>query len=203
MLKVDRFKVMFNRLKFRIRTFPTWLLWKYFKFNSWHVYGSTQPKYQGECIRILNELGNRSTIVEIGCGLGSILKSVDYQNRYGLDIEENVISAAKFLDRRDKINFVTGSFKEARKFQNIDVLLAVNWVHNLDPLELISELSYFTERKILVLTEGVEHYAFYHDESLFASHFKILKEVFVSEGKRHLFLLTSPQRDDRDGIKQG
>jgi hypothetical protein len=193
MFKADRFKVMFNTLKFRIRTFPIWLLSKYFKFNSWHVYGSTQPKYQGECIRILNELGNRFTIVEIGCGLGSILKSVNYQNKYGLDIEENVISAARFIDRRGKIDFVTGSFEEARKIQDIDVLLAVNWVHNLDPRELISELSYFTERKTLVLTEGVENYAFYHDESLFASHFKILKEVFVSEGKRHLFLLASRQ----------
>jgi hypothetical protein len=191
MFKAYRFTVLLNSLKFRIKTFPTWLLWKKFKFSKWHIYGSTKPKYQSECIRILNELDNRSTIVEIGCGLGSILKSVDYQRKYGFDVEENVISAANFINRSDQINFIIGSFEEAKKIKDIDVLLAVNWVHNLDPMSLIVELSYFTQRKTLVLTEGVEEYTFFHDKTLFASHFKILKEIFVSEGNRHLFLLTS------------
>jgi len=187
---------MFNALKFKIKTFPTWLLWKKFKFDSWHIYGSTQPKYQGEVIRMLNELDYRFKIVEIGCGLGSILKSVDYLEKFGLDLDQNVISAAKFINRRSQISFMTGSFEDAKKYIDIDVLLAVNWVHNLDPAQLLFELSYFSKRGVLVLTEGVEDYRFYHDRVFFDSHFKILKEVFVPEGKRHLFLLAPLVRED-------
>jgi 2-polyprenyl-3-methyl-5-hydroxy-6-metoxy-1,4-benzoquinol methylase len=196
MFETYRIATLLNKLKFRIKTFPTWVLWKNFKFDKWHIYGSTQPKYQGEVIRMLNELDFRFKIVEIGCGLGSILKSIDYVEKFGLDLDRNVISAAKFINRRSQINFVTGSFDDAKKYIDIDVLLAVNWVHNLDPAQLLFELSYFSQRGALVLTEGVEDYRFYHDRIFFASHFIILKEVFVPEGKRHLFLLAPLVRED-------
>jgi hypothetical protein len=73
-------------------------------------------------------------VVELGCGLGDILSRIEAPIRVGYDIDSGVIRAARFLHGRH-VTFVEGdaaSFREERP----DVLILVNWLHNVSPADL-------------------------------------------------------------------
>lgn len=113
------------------------------------------------------------------------MRKSNYKNRIGFDSDLNVVRAAKVFNIGKDIEFEYGSFSEARSIKDIDVLVAINWVHNLNSDLLIKELLSFP--KILIITEGVSNYKYFHSEEVFSSDFKILSKRVV--GQRHIFLI--------------
>ncbi len=174
-----------NFFQFHVATVHIYALQKIFHFDKWHIYGSSRPDYVKVVARILNNLDLNGTVVEVGCGLGNILRLSKFQRKVGLDIEANVIRAAKLVNLGKSIQFQIGSFREARNFKNIDVLVAINWVHNIDSESLIGEFLRFP--RMLILTEGVENYKYFHSRDIFISEFIVISEVTVDS--RHIFLL--------------
>jgi hypothetical protein len=79
---------------------------------------------------IINGL-NPKMVVEVGCGLGGILSRVRAHYRWGLDIDSAAIAAARFIHGRSA-RFLIGSFEQLPDGE-IDVLLAVNWLHDFPP----------------------------------------------------------------------
>ena len=111
-------------------------------FDNWHVSGNISCRtYKYQVLELVNFVKPNSA-VEIGCGLGDLICNIDAPNKIGIDIDKNVIKAAKFL-RGSKCSFITGSFDEAKELQ-ADLLLMVNWIHELDTVTLeniLNELS--------------------------------------------------------------
>ena len=52
-------------IMFKVRTFPIRLAQYYFRFDRWHVYGSSQPKYVRVVSECVNQLGTNLKIVEV------------------------------------------------------------------------------------------------------------------------------------------
>ena len=174
-----------NFLKFHIATGHIYALQKVIKFDKWHIYGSSNPEYVKVATTILNSLSFNGTVVEVGCGLGNILTSCKFEKRMGFDTDANVIRAAKLINLGKNIQFEVGSFEEALNCRNIDVLVTINWVHNIKPESLIEE--YLRFPRILILTEGVENYTYFHNREIFESKFLIISETITES--RHIFLL--------------
>ena len=68
------------------------LLWKYFKFEKWHLSLLSQRIYAQDIIKFSNTNKQNST-VEIGAGVGDIIRNINSPNKLCLDINENVLNA--------------------------------------------------------------------------------------------------------------
>jgi hypothetical protein len=164
-----------------------------FGFDKWHVYGSHVPEYVETVSSLANSLENKKVCIEVGCGLGNILRRVEYVEKFGMDTDPGVIKALKFLKKSGvvrisgNIEVKEGSFEEIPKNLEIDLLIAINWVHNLKFDELVKKFNSVDSKYII--TEGVEGYSNFHSKELFIKHFNVLKEEIV--GPRHIFLLSS------------
>ncbi len=79
------------------------------------------------------------SIVEIGCGLGDIIGSIDAAGimKKGIDINyRNVIAARLLYFFKRKICFVHGGLENANLDADIHMLIMVNFLHNIHPCEV-------------------------------------------------------------------
>ncbi len=125
-----------------------------FGFDHWHVSPLTERPYAQDIITYCNARSKRAVIVEIGCGLGDIIRNVDYQRRFGYDVDSRVLKAARFMTRRKRrqTEYATFSFPESTLEKRADVIILVNWIHHIEPSVLKEQLSeYFSNN---LLTDG-------------------------------------------------
>lgn len=97
-----------------------------YHFDPWHLSPYEWKEYAQACVRYLNTQ-NCKTVVDIGCGLGEILRQIKADKKIGLDLQEEVIMAARELNG-GKIDFLAGSFGELTEHP-IDYLITLNFMH--------------------------------------------------------------------------
>lgn len=105
-----------------------------FGFERWHARSpdSSRP-YRRQLAALVSGLAPAS-VVDVGCGLGGIISRVMAERRHGYDPDPAVIRAARFLHGRS-VQFTVGGFEDVSD-GSIDVLIAVNWMHEF-PAEQI------------------------------------------------------------------
>jgi SAM-dependent methyltransferase len=144
-----------------------------YNFDKWHTAPLLSKRYARDIISYCNRQIQRNGFVEIGCGLGDIIRNVRYKQRDGYDIEQNVLNAAKFLAWlfcQKNISFHIFAFpKDKIISRKCDCIVLVNWIHNIQPSILKENLEkYFTEHLInngFIIIDIVqsEEYQFNHD----------------------------------------
>jgi 2-polyprenyl-3-methyl-5-hydroxy-6-metoxy-1,4-benzoquinol methylase len=122
---------------------PRRLLRFYFGFDKWHISPLASRKYARGIIDYLNQAPkqNQLACLEIGCGLGDILRRVHFSKKYGLDVDRKVLNALRFVNRItfSKNLFVKqASFPEEKVTGAYDAIILVNWIHHL-PSNLLKE----------------------------------------------------------------
>ena len=105
-----------------------------FGFNRWHASAVINSRpYKLQTVAIVNELKPES-VVEIGCGLGEILKRIEAKNKIGIDSDPGVLKAARLIDRTGS-KYIESDFFNVKKvhipFESTDILLMINWSHEL------------------------------------------------------------------------
>lgn len=123
------------------------VLMRKFSFDPWHASAPfcCRP-YKQKVVRELHSLGSNG-VVEIGCGLGEIgqkLQKFGSLPYLGIDCEEQVILAARYLSRKDRfLDFEIGSFERLKDLASgkFDVLLLLNWPHLIEARELVELIS--------------------------------------------------------------
>lgn len=131
-------------------------LQKIIGFDKWHLSSLNQRPYAVSTINRINEMiqnGEISsgTVLEIGCGLGDIVSSIQWRDRRGYDIDRRAILAAKIL--HPGTVFKAGSFHEIRG-QRISVLIALNFLHQMneeDCFQYFEELFHCNEVGLIVV----------------------------------------------------
>jgi SAM-dependent methyltransferase len=112
------------------------LLQRVYGFDRWHV-GHADEAYVGDIVRYLNAWpeSRRGDVLEIGCGLGDILKRLRFTNRVGLDHDAQVVAAAALLARfrRGRApRFAASEFPGDPINGRYDAIVMVNWIHQID-----------------------------------------------------------------------
>jgi hypothetical protein len=162
--KMDsRTRILFSKLKRHA-------LRMFYSFDRWHVSPIEERPYAKDIIAFCNLFSQKESFVEIGCGLGDIIRNVNFQKRIGFDIDEKVLKAARFLARNEKgIFFHKFSFPESPLTEQMNVLVIVNWIHHIEPSLLKRKMhAYFnqnlTNEGILIMdTVQDKAYKFNHD----------------------------------------
>ncbi|MFA5746034.1 MAG: DUF2334 domain-containing protein [archaeon] len=104
-----------------------------YKFNKWHINPIELRPYALDCVKEVNKIISKeklTSVYEIGCGLGEILNKIKAKIRVGYDIEPEVLIAG--AQKFKKIIFNYGSFNDIKN-KNIDVLITVNFIHEIKP----------------------------------------------------------------------
>lgn len=101
------------------------LIQKY-KFDSWHLSPYQWREYVQKTARYINIHG-AGVVVDIGCGLGGLLRHTKAPVRIGIDLHEEVINAAKELGDA-KIIYRVGSFGEIGE-SLVDYLITLGFTH--------------------------------------------------------------------------
>jgi SAM-dependent methyltransferase len=113
------------------------LLQRMYGFDRWHVGHAGEP-YAQDIVRTLNAwpASRRQFVVEIGCGLGDILRRLQFASRVGLDRDEGALRAAAFLARFQRgaaPRFERFAFPRTPLTGVYNAIVMVNWIHLVDP----------------------------------------------------------------------
>lgn len=148
------------------------MLRKFYRFDRWHIFTLTERHYAKDIITYCNTKNDKNAFCEIGCGLGDIIRNVQYKDKYGYDSDPKVLKAAAMLNRitfKKKIHFSVFHFPESPLTGKFDVIVLVNWIHHIKPDVLKYKLEeYFrsnlnTFGSILIDTVQDKEYEFNHN----------------------------------------
>lgn len=118
-----------------------YFLYKVFDFGKWHIIPYEDKEYAQDIVKELNRylknVKGDGYIVEVGCGLGDIIKRIDCNKKIGYDISDNVLKAAKFICK-DMV-YEVGSFDTVCQ-KHIKCLIMVNFIHGINPDVLKSNI---------------------------------------------------------------
>lgn len=103
-------------------------LQKKYQFESWHLSPYELREYAQKTAEYVSSK-QADLVVDIGCGLGEIIRHIQAKRRIGIDIQQEVVLAAKFLDKTKEIEFRKGSGSELGSHQVIDYLITLGFMH--------------------------------------------------------------------------
>jgi len=179
------------------------LLQSVFKFDNWHIYTLTEKKYARDIIAYCNSRSVRNIFAEIGCGLGDIVRHVQYKQRFGLDADEKSLKAARFLGlvaAGDKIHFSLFTFPDSPLPGKYDVIVLVNWIHHIDPVVLKSSIRFYFENAlnpggdIIIDTVQDPEYKFYHDILILTEGLaSVVRKLGSYEREREVWLINKSE----------
>lgn len=119
---------------------PKRLFNAFFGLSGFHNIPFSSKAYCVDIVIWLNARTGRHNVVEIGCGLGDIIRRLEYNVKCGLDKKDSVLRALRFLKH---LHFWVGGNRSMylgvhdvnihRLHGTWDVIILVNWVHNLEP----------------------------------------------------------------------
>lgn len=130
-------------------------LQRIYSFDDWHLEPINFKPYAEEIVLATERYVNRKeiqSVVEVGCGLGDIISNIKTApskkcQKIGIDMESNVIKAAKLL--HPSITFQQGSFNSCVNRDRV-CLIMINFIHMIPKEELKEEI------RSLLLTNRVE-----------------------------------------------
>lgn len=100
---------------------------KIYGFETWHLSPYEWREYLQKTASYIN-MHNAKKVVDIGCGLGDLLRHINADIKIGIDIHEEVITAARALN--DKvITYRVGSFNDITGEKDIDYMITLNFTH--------------------------------------------------------------------------
>lgn len=172
-----------------------------FKFDKWHINTLAERSYANDIIKYVNSRkdGLKESIVEIGCGLGDIIRNVEYKKRVGCDMDANVLRAATFLSKlylNGTVSFEVFEFPNSTLNGKHDVLILVNWIHHIAPEVLRTKLEeYFTNHlntngELIIDTVHNKGYKYNHSIDFLVANLNCeLVEVNAYEIGRKIFAI--------------
>lgn len=143
-------KQKLNSAYYRIARLPRFVLAGMFGLEKWHTNHPAEKKYPVDISKFLNNTNeiNRGSVVEIGCGIGDIIRFIHYKNRIGYDQARKTIDACRFINKItfNDITYGVFDFPETELQGRYDAIIMVNWIHCIQPDLLKKYIArYFTD----------------------------------------------------------
>lgn len=102
-------------------------LQKKYQFDPWHVSPYELRRYLQAVAEYIRQR-NPAVVVDIGCGLGELLRHINAGVKVGYDVCGDALEVARLLSDGD-IEYHLGSFDEVTMEQPIDYLVTLGFMH--------------------------------------------------------------------------
>lgn len=100
-----------------------------YQFDPWHISPYELRGYIQAVAGYMNRDGKKPpVVVDVGCGLGELLRHTGAGTKIGYDVCENTLRAARKLSRGD-IEYRLGSFHEVAVDRPVDYLVTLGFMH--------------------------------------------------------------------------
>jgi 2-polyprenyl-3-methyl-5-hydroxy-6-metoxy-1,4-benzoquinol methylase len=163
-----------NKISYKFKYFLRYLLKLYFDFDKWHIAPISGKIYIQRTILFLNSISitDRQKFCDIGCGLGDLIRNVNYKLKHGFDSDKNVLNAARFLNffQKNKISYNIFIFPDNNLLEvNYNVISLINWIHHISPeilknnIEKYFNINLTPNGLIIIDTVSDPNYKFNHD----------------------------------------
>lgn len=135
-----------NRINFKkinliisiIFNYRTYLV-LFYRLGWWHINSFSDSPYAADVVAHLNRSVIRNSVLDIGCGLCSILRRINYREKKAFDRKQNILKAAALISRfhniGNEISFERFDLKTDRVTGKFDAVIMINYVHNINPDE--------------------------------------------------------------------
>lgn len=144
-----------------------------FGFDIWHVQKLSDRQYVQDIVNYVNQKhGNKKDIVEVGAGLGDIIRNIKIKNKLILDYDFKVLKACRFLSyfrnlKAKKTNFKVFDITKNSLQNKYDVIIIVNFIHEISPEILNPKLlkiwkTNLNNNGVLILDSARSHHHKYH-----------------------------------------
>lgn len=101
-----------------------------YDLDPWHKSPYELRRYAQIAAESVNELEGKC-VVEVGCGLGEILRHINAPKKYGYDLDSRVIEAVKVITSKEKnIQYFAGGLQDVN-VSDANVLLTIGWMHGM------------------------------------------------------------------------
>ncbi len=191
------------------RALDRYLLYWVFRFDRWHLGHAGEP-YARRIVEFLNAwpAAERRALLEVGCGLGDILRGARFQVRVGLDRDPRVLAAARLLALargRFGLRFRTAEFPALSVSGRYNAIVLVNWIHQIPPHPLADGLRALYTRHLepggalIVDTVRDPGYTYNHDIAALAPPGSSIEHVGRFARGRDIWALRKPRGDVTQG----
>ena len=102
-------------------------LQKVYHFDPWHISPYELRRYLQAVAEYMNGKAP-AVVVDVGCGLGELLRHTKAKVKIGYDVCEDTLGAARALSRGD-IEYRLGSFDEMAVDRPVDYLVTLGFMH--------------------------------------------------------------------------
>ncbi len=123
---------------------------------------NSYPYLSKTLLKIVNKINNKKTLLDVGCGNGSLTKILSklFKNTYAIDNSESAIYYAK-KQKVNNIQFELGTIKKhQKKFKslNFDVISAIEVIeHVYSPKFFLSEIKKIMKKKTYLVISTPYH----------------------------------------------
>lgn len=195
-MRIDTFEYLDKgpmiRFLRKVEYIINYCLFLIFRFDKWHIRNGCHSRpYKKAVASKINSLKPK-IVVELGCGLGDILRLVQSPRKIGYDIDNSVVRAARVKSLFQKIIYSVGDSSNVVEC-DIDVLIMVNWIHNLSPNLLESIINEFLPRVNYFVFDSIDQekhfmYKYIHDFQFMHKYAKVY-DVFRVHGEPRQFII--------------
>jgi SAM-dependent methyltransferase len=170
-----------------------------YKFDRWHLFSFHDKPYAMDIVKYCNNLDLRNNALEIGCGLGDIIRRLSFKHKKGFDLSPEVLKAAGLLSKISfsKVNFTVFDFLKDPLIGTFDLIICVNWIHAIEINLLKSKLQTIFQNnlsaggKLIIDTAQGELYEYNHSiETLTKNIPCTIYKLGDYLNKREVFILT-------------
>lgn len=104
-------------------------LQKKYDFDTWHISPYELREYAQVVVKYINEQAPiENEIVDIGCGLGEVIRNVNAPKKFGFDLSPAAIEVANLLDKKNSVTYSVGTFNEVGSGRTIDYLVTLGFM---------------------------------------------------------------------------
>lgn len=162
-----------------------------FRFDYWHSSPRENRDYILYSNKIIKLKKNKNYIADIGCGLGEVTYNIN--NSY-IDFYDNSAEVLSFLKVKKffqkKNNFYLFDFTKKKLIKKYDIIVLLNFLHNIDGQLFLERLSYIYSQNlsksgflIFDIIDQNKNYKYNHNIKVFLEKNKIKRALISNKMK--------------------